>query len=313
MTLKAQTARGVEWPTVGLIFALHASFLTLTWFWTAIPIWLAVPLAAYLAGLYGSLQHEVIHGHPTRWRRLNEALVWPALLIWIPYGRYRSLHIEHHATDELTDPYDDPESFYLDPDVWGRLRRPMKALYGFNNTLAGRLTVGPAISAVRFWICDARRLAAGERDVMYAWAWHVPALAAVFAWTWGVCGIAPWIYFLVFAYAGTALILLRSFAEHRAHNNRFARTAIVETCPAIGLLFLNNNLHVVHHDRPELAWYEIPAAYRRGRREVLDSNDNYLIDGYSKLFRRYFFKPKEPVPHPLAGSHISNTSQQAVR
>ena len=310
---KVRTAQRVEWPTVGLIAGLHVCFLTLTWFWTALPLWLALPLAAYLAGLYGSLQHEVIHGHPTPWRRLNEALVWPALLLWIPYGRYRNLHMEHHATNELTDPYDDPESFYLDPGVWGRLRGPMKTLYRFNNTLAGRLTVGPAISAVRFWICDACKLAAGDRDVLRAWAWHVPAVAAVIAWTWGVCGIAPWLYLLAFAYAGTALVLLRSFAEHRAHANRFARTAIVETCPAIGLLFLNNNLHAVHHDRPELAWYKIPAVYRRGRRDVLDGNGNYLIDGYFKLFRRYLFKPKEPVPHPLAGVNPSRSSRHAAR
>lgn len=313
MTTLARTARKLEWPTIGLILGVHTGFLLLTWFWASIPLWLAAPLAAYLAGLYGSLQHEIIHGHPTPWRRVNEAMVWPALLAWIPFGRYRSLHIQHHATDELTDPYDDPESFYLDPEIWERLRGPLKALYRFNNTLAGRLTVGPAIAAVRFWIADARKIAAGDRDVVRAWAWHVPALGAVIAWTWGVCGIAPWLYLIVFSYAGTALVLLRSFAEHRAHDDRFARTAIVETCPAIGLLFLNNNLHAVHHDRPDLAWYKIPAAYRRDRGDILKTNGSYLIDGYFKLFKRYFFTPKEPVPHPLAGPHPSDSSQHAVR
>ncbi|MGI9414689.1 MAG: fatty acid desaturase, partial [Hyphomicrobiales bacterium] len=65
------------------------------------------------------------------------------------------------------------------------------------------------------------------------------------------------------------------------------------------LLFLNNNLHAVHHDRPWLAWYQIPAVYRRRRRDVLDGNGNYLIEGYSRLFARYLFRPKEPVAHPL--------------
>lgn len=299
MDTDARPAQGIEWPTVAVIAGLHLCFLTLTWFWSALPLWLAVPVAAYLTGLYGSLQHEVIHGHPTPSRALNEALVWPSLLVWVPYGRYRCLHLQHHATDRLTDPYDDPESFYLDPQVWGRLRRPIRALYRFNNTLAGRLTVGPAVTAVRFWACEAKKIRAGERGVLRDWALHLPAAAAVVAWTWGVCGIAPWLYLAAFAYPGTALILLRSFAEHRAHDRQSARTVIVETCPVIALLFLNNNLHAVHHDRPWLAWYQIPAVYRRRRHDVLDGNCNYLIEGYSRLFARYLFRPKEPVAHPL--------------
>ena len=45
---------------------------------------------------------------------LNAALVFPALSFTIPYMRFRDTHLAHHVDSRLTDPYDDPESCYLD-------------------------------------------------------------------------------------------------------------------------------------------------------------------------------------------------------
>ncbi len=36
------------------------------------------------------------------------------------------MHMAHHRDAILTDPYDDPESNYLDPAVWARLPRPLR-------------------------------------------------------------------------------------------------------------------------------------------------------------------------------------------
>ncbi len=56
----------IEWPTVALAVLIYGGFLGLTWFWRDIPIWILVPLGAWLIAWHGSLQHEVIHNHPTR-------------------------------------------------------------------------------------------------------------------------------------------------------------------------------------------------------------------------------------------------------
>lgn len=295
-----QNGRGVEWPTVGLIGAFYACFFALTWYWSHIPWWLALPAAAYLTGLYGGLQHEAIHGHPTRRAGLNEALVFPAMLVWVPYERYRDQHLRHHRNELLTDPYEDPESFYLEPERWGGLATPARWLLLVNNTLAGRLLIGPALAALRFWAREARPVLGGDGPALRAWLLHVPALAVLFAWVWGVCGISPLVYIAAFAYPGTALILLRSYAEHRAHERAAARSVIVETCPVLALLFLNNNLHALHHARPGVAWYDLPRAYRAERERVLDGNEGYLIAGYRRLFADYLLVPKEPVAHPFA-------------
>ena len=76
--------------------------------------------------LHGSLQHEVIHGHPTRLRWLNDGLGKPGFWLWLPYELYRELHLRHHQNDTLTDPLDDPESYYVTGGRWRGLRAAMR-------------------------------------------------------------------------------------------------------------------------------------------------------------------------------------------
>ncbi|MFQ5760261.1 MAG: fatty acid desaturase, partial [Acidiferrobacterales bacterium] len=112
--------RGFEWPTLVVAVLIYAGFAGLTWHYHALPWWLVLPLGAYLVGWHGSLQHEAVHGHPTRWPWVNELLAFPSLWLWMPYRVYRVAHLQHHATPSLTDPIDDPESYYLTPEEWAR-------------------------------------------------------------------------------------------------------------------------------------------------------------------------------------------------
>jgi fatty acid desaturase len=65
----------IEWPTIALIILTYGAMATLMWFYYALPFWVIMPLAGYPIALHGSLQHEVLHGHPTRNAGLNELLV----------------------------------------------------------------------------------------------------------------------------------------------------------------------------------------------------------------------------------------------
>ena len=136
-------------PTLVLFVLTYAGWVAITGFAAGLGPWLAVPLLAVVLAQHSSLQHEVIHGHPTRNQRLNEALVFPALGLLIPYERFRDMHLAHHYDPLLTDPHDDPESNYLDPAVWARLRRPVRALLAVNNTLLGRMLIGPFLGMAR--------------------------------------------------------------------------------------------------------------------------------------------------------------------
>lgn len=289
----------LERPTLALIFAMYALLAVLMWFFTRLPWWVASPIGAYLIALHGSLQHEALHGHPTRNRLVNELLVSINPSLWFPYRRYRKLHLTHHNDEHLTDPQLDPESYYLLPQHWAALPAPMRQLYTLNNTLGGRMILGPIIAAIRFWSSEALAMRKGDREVAQAWLLHIPACAAALVYALWICGIPFWQYALLLAYPGVSLMLVRSFCEHQAAEDQGARTIVVEASPFWSLLFLNNNLHIAHHTRPRLAWYELPGYYRSERDALLAKNDGYRMDGYGEIFRRYFFRPKEPVAHPL--------------
>jgi fatty acid desaturase len=159
------------------------------------------------------------------------------------------------------------------------------------------MTIGPAVSIVRFWSSDFRGMLGGTRGTATAWALFALAVAITVAYVvW--CGMPVWQYIVLIAYPGVSLALVRSYCEHQAAEGIDERTIIVEASPFWSLLFLNNNLHLPHHTRPSLAWYKLPAYYRAEREQFLARNKSYVMSGYGETFRRYFFKPKEPIPYP---------------
>jgi fatty acid desaturase len=288
----------VEWPTVALLVGCYAAWGWVTAFHDVLGPVLFILIAAPLVTLHSSLQHEALHGHPTRSAAVNEALVFPPLGLLFPYRRFKSLHLKHHNNSVLTDPYDDPESFYYALGDWQKFPGWLQKVLDFNNTFFGRFTVGPLVMAVGFIGSDVLLILRGDRDVLRAWGHHALGLALVFGWVSVVCGIPPWLY-LVTAYLGLSILNLRTFAEHQAHETAGGRTVIIEASPPFALLFLNNNLHYVHHEHPRVPWYKLPALYRSRRSEFVEANESYLFSGYGELIRRHLFRAKSPVPHPI--------------
>ena len=85
-------------------------------------------------------------------KRVNTLIgTWP-LALWVPYEIYRRTHLQHHNDSRLTDPLDDPESYYWTEEQWRALGRARaRAGRARNATFLGRVTIGPAWVAVRFW------------------------------------------------------------------------------------------------------------------------------------------------------------------
>ena len=296
MNTRARTM--VEWPTLCLVLVCYAVWALATTWLASLWLPLGVIVASIAIALFSSLQHEVLHGHPFRNKTLNEALVFPSLTLFIPYLRFRDTHLDHHLDSDLTDPYDDPESNYLDPAVWQTLTPALKAVMMFNNTLLGRLLIGSAISQVAFMRNDWRSIRAGDRQVTLGWLWHIPSVILVLVWL-AVAGQMPFWAYILAAYAGLSIVKIRTFLEHQAHARVAGRTVIIEDRGLLAFLFLNNNFHAVHHAHPKVPWYRLPRLYFTNKDRFLLRNGGYVYRSYGQIFYQHLFRRKDQVPHPF--------------
>lgn len=287
----------IEWRTVAIAVACYGAVAAVIVVWDSYPAWLLIPVATYFIALHGSFTHETIHGHPTPWHGLNELLAGIPLSVWIPYRRYRKTHIDHHRCPDLTCPVDDPESYFVTSDSWQRMGPLRRAFHWVNQTILGRLSIGTVVMVLHFWSKDVKALAS-DSTVRQAWLLHAAAMLVLFGFITRFGTISGWEYFLFCAMPATAVTNLRTFLEHRPGATNDERCAIVESNRLMGLLFLNNNLHVVHHDRPDVPWYRLPAMFARDRDAIIARNGGFRYPSYLSIIRRYFVTPKCHPVHP---------------
>jgi fatty acid desaturase len=136
-------ATAAEWPTILLSIAIYGLWAGLTFWHAVIPFYCLVPAGAWVLAWHSSLQHEIVHGHPTRWRTLNRLIGSIPLSLWLPFLSYKRSHLIHHRDERLTDPLDDPESNYCRPTDWESLSPMARRLILVQRTLLGRLVLGP--------------------------------------------------------------------------------------------------------------------------------------------------------------------------
>lgn len=285
-----------EWPTLAVALGCYVAWAVSTTVMTELSLFAAVVLCALAITLHSSLQHEAIHGHPFRSQFWSDLFVAPALGLLVPYGRFRDLHIAHHKDASLTDPYDDPETQYLDPYVWQLLPRWAQVVLELNRSLLGRMVLGPVISFIAMVRADVRLHRAGDPTVLPAYGWHILSVSLVLAWV-SFAAMPIWAYLLA-VYLGNAILRIRIFIEHRADQHAAGRTVIIEDKGLLAFLFLNNNFHAVHHIKPGVPWYELPALYFENRANFLERNHGYSYPNYRTVIAQFLFKPKEPVAHP---------------
>jgi fatty acid desaturase len=287
----------IEWPTVAVLVAFFVA-LSAVIAWRDSVDWPLETLAfIYLGGLWMSLGHELLHGHPTPWNSLNTAIGYLPLSLWLPFLRYKAMHIKHHASD-LTFPEDDPESFYVAPESWQNAGTVRRTYLLFLRTIPGRLTVGVLRGIVRFWLREFRLARSG--GVVTPWVVHIVGAIALGWLLFGVLDVSPWTYVFGFSLGGSACTQLRSFLEHAAVPTG-TRSAVVKAGPVMSLLYLNNNLHHTHHAEAELAWFRIPALHRAiGGDELADRGAGLYRGGYWEVCRTYFFRPFCQPDHPLS-------------
>ena len=296
-----------EWQTLITMIGCYSIWLTATYYYTIIlenfgwagVIAMLFGIVSITTAFHTSLQHEVVHGHPTPYLWLNEALIFPSLIFVYPFRRYRELHLKHHVDENLTDPYDDPESYYWAGSDYHKLNKVMALALTLNNSFVGRMVLGPFLGLYGFYRTEIIGLLNNESGIRHAWGLHIIGAVPVWLWITQICAIPFWLYATIVIYPAVSWILIRSFAEHLASQSIGGRTAIVEGQGFFALLFLNNSFHLVHHAHPNVAWYNLPKLYRERKSVYLAANENFVFQGYWEIIRRYAFRQKQSVVHPI--------------
>lgn len=294
-----QKLNAIEWPTLLLVCLVYSGWLLTLAFYQSLPSWVCLPMAIVLVTLHSSLQHEILHGHPTRWRAANRVMAIVPLSLWLPYERYRQAHLIHHIDEHLTDPLADPETFYWTATDWARLGVVSRTVLKWQSCLLGRVIVGPFWIVAQFLRAEAGRVVRNEANVRVVWAEHVAWSVPVIAFVTYVAGMPLWLYVVAIVMPSTGILLIRSFAEHRAVPETRERIAIVENSLLLGPLFLFNNLHAVHHEQPTMPWYRYHAWYRANRARLIAENGALVYNTYFDVARRFLLRDHDVLVHPL--------------
>ena len=299
----AATRPRVEWHTVAVAVGVYGCWLAILALHRSTPWPLTVLALGVVGAWHGSLQHETIHGHPFRSRRLNMLVGFLPISLRLPYHVYRFSHLWHHACPELTDPTDDTESFYVTAEHWQTMGRVRRAFFLAHHTLLGRMVLGPLRQMVRLLTFQAREVRRGNRKLVRWWSAHIVVASAVGVFVVVVMGLPLWQYLLGAVYLSHSFTLLRSYCEHRWVDGA-TRSAVVRSGRAFGLLFLYNNLHHVHHAEPGIAWYRLPARAEETGAYAAAAAGAGLYRGYLELARRFLVRPFDHPVHPLERAEI---------
>ena len=297
--------RAVEWPTVAVTAAIAGGLAATVALHEQLPAAVEIAALGVLAAWYNSLQHEVIHGHPTPWRadqhRHRHRPARPRRAVPpLPRPAPRPPpDARPHRSDA------DPESFYVTPQTWASAG-PVHRWYLQRDAHAARAgwcsarRSSPRAGSPQACATRARR--AGALRVVG----HVAAVAVVLAVV-RATGMSLWTYAIGVVWVGGALSLLRSFAEHRM-TDAGPRSAIVRSGRFLSLLYLNNNLHHTHHVRPGVPWFQLPAADAELGADELVAAGAGLYTGYGDVARRYLLRPFDAPVQPAATMAVWTSS-----
>ena len=291
-------ATSIEWPTVAVGVLIIGLYGAVTLGHRHLPALAVIVALGMISGWWSSFQHEVIHGHPFPSERVNEVVGAFAMSLWIPFRVYKSQHLRHHRDALLTDPFEDPESFYCDAERWRRANVIVRSVMWANRTFFGRMIIGPPIALVRFLGSESARLRRREGTAWKDWTAHLVWVAITCVWAFGIAGVPVWEYVVGSVWFGTSVIQIRSFAEHLWQPESASRTAFVDGFFPFGVLFLFNNMHNTHHARPMVPWYQLPRlADHLGSRAAADVGAGYY-KGYLEVIKLYGVKPFCVPVHP---------------
>ncbi|MEB0206386.1 fatty acid desaturase [Pseudomonas sp. CCC3.1] len=288
-----------QWPTWLLLIAVPGAWFALLLASPLLGAGLTIVLLIPVVVLWMSVQHELLHGHPTRFNGVNKVLGYAPFALWYPYTLYRDSHLQHHRDHDLTIPGIDPESRYLKRADWQRSAKWLRGLLWLNKTVFGRLLVGPPLALLGMAAEELHRLRQGDRQAWLMWLTHGFFTLLMFAFIARYSDVAIWQYVFLVTVPVLSIGMVRSFYEHRPAAQPEQRTVLNEAGWPWTWLFLNLNLHLVHHDLPRLPWFYMPRVYQARREQWQQRSGGYVVHGYGELIRRHAVQAIDSPQHPF--------------
>ena len=286
-----------EWRTILVIVAVYGGAAAVVLSYGSMPAWASILLLAWFGAWHLSMQHEIIHKHPTKFEWLNDLLGLIPLTLWIPYFSFKREHLLHHDSP-LTMPGLDSETYYVSTEHWQSCGPIRRAVHRANRTLLFRVVVWSLLSTFTFMYQKIREAILGQNNSRWAVLVHLAGLVLVISFV-RAAGMPLWQYALGVTYGGRFLNLMRPFAEHEYVEGVELRTAMVQAGPIMSLLMLNNNLHVAHHGDPRVAWYDVPEYARQTDAYGVAERAGLLYrGGYLEIARRFGVRPFSRPVHP---------------
>ena len=289
-----------QWPTWFLLLAVPAAWFALLLGSPLLGAGWTIVLLIPVVVLWMSVQHELLHGHPTRFNGLNKVLGYAPFALWYPYTLYRDSHLQHHRDHDLTLPGIDPESRYMTQAHWQGSSKLLRGLLWLNKTVPGRLLVGPPLALYGMAKAELQRLRRGDRQAWCMWLTHGFFTLLMFAFIAYCSELAVWQYVFLVTVPVLSVGMVRSFYEHRPAVRPEQLTVLNEAGWPWTWLFLNLNLHLVHHDLPSLPWFYLPRVYRARRAQWQQRSGGFLVQGYGELIRRHAVQAIDSPQHPFS-------------
>jgi beta-carotene hydroxylase len=257
LKLEAEVARrhtpAFAWPTLVFAVFLFAAFVTVTWMGAAhiLPLWLAALMnAVILYAIYTPLHdasHNAIVPRRKGWMWVNTAVgMLSAAPIFMFHHHHKKSHIQHHvlaSTDE-------------DPDQYG--------FVGFWRAflVAIPITLLHYLNPVTLWCeCHRFRMARGETALtMTLYGVYVLIIATVLAMGYWLEFVVLWL--LPWFFGNLIMLTMFGWMPHQVdrEQGRYRDTRIA-LFPGGDILFLWQNLHLVHHMLPMVPFYKYRALF----------------------------------------------------
>ena len=294
-----------EWLTIILLLLVMAVWLVVTAFHASLPLPVVLVAGAVVVTLHMSLQHEVIHGHPTRSKALNRLLAGPSFCLWLPFERYRKTHLQHHRDEHLTDPLEDPESVYVSPEDWVHMPLWRRSLALILNTLSAALFLDHRLS----WRSSFGAMQRRSPAVIRTWhrpGRHIAAAAPVVIWLTVVAEMSLLVYGLFFVWPRLLCSSARSPTRAASGGGQNGDQDAVRSsdCSTSTTIFTPSTA------MPGLAWYRLPSVWRADPDGWARQTGGFVFQGYGDVAARYLLSPKDHPVHP--GSLPLSTTADAV-